>query len=200
MNSLVISSFFRVALIGAMVGCSGETAERPAVRQASCGWNDTVRLRPQGIGALRIGMSTVDLMRQCTVIRDTTELLEGQPQRFVYVRVGPAVAYVEIVQDSVWRIGTNDARLRTVDGLGVGTLLHTLLASDPEWAAHGERGVAVGLRSHCRLSFLLTPMFQAPDRPLVVRQLADLRKASPSTQVAEVLIVGSAHCDERATG
>lgn len=193
-------SILRVALLGAAVSCGRESSERTPVEQASCGWNDSMRLSPQGIGDLRIGIATADVMRRCALVRDTIEVNEGQPQRVVYVRVGPAVAYAEIVQDSVWRIGTRDSLLRTADGLGVGTPVRTLLGADPEWAAHGEGGVAVGLRGHCRLSFMLAPMFTAPDRPLIVRRISDLQKAAPDTPVVLVLIVGATHCDRRAAG
>lgn len=195
-----VQSFLRVALLSTLVGCSGESNVRAPVAQVTCGWTDSVRLTPQGIGHLRLGTSTAELLRSCAVVRDTTELTEGQAQRVVHLRVGPAVAYAEIAGDSVWRIGTRDSLLRTSDGLGVGTPVRTLLASDPEWAAHGEGVVAVGLRGHCGLSFLLAPMSTAPGQPLFVGGIQDLQKAPPDTPVVEILIVGGAHCEQRATG
>jgi hypothetical protein len=145
-------------------------------------------------------MSAADVTRRCVVIRDTIEFREGQSERLMYVRVGPAVAYVEIVRDSVWRIGTRDSLLRTDDGLGVGTRVGTLLASDPAWAGNGEGGIAVGLRGQCRVSFLLAPMFTAPAHPLVLERIADLRSGAAETPVVEVLVTDAGHCGRRDAG
>ena len=183
-----------LSLLSAVGSCGREPSERVLVDQQTCGWTDSTRIGPKGIGDLRIGMSLADVTQRCAVIRDTIEYGEGQPQRFVYVRIGGAVAYVEIAKDSVWRMGTRDSLLRTVDGLGAGTAVRTLLASDPAWVAHGEGVVAVGLRRHCGLSFLLAPMFTAPGRPLFLRRVDDLRKAAPETAVVEVLVVTPGHC------
>jgi hypothetical protein len=115
-------------LVWLLGGCGGDRAARTFVESSRCGWSDSTRLSARGIGDLRIGVSAADLVTRCSVVRDTTEFREGQPGRVIYVRVGPGVAYAEIVQDSVWRIGTRDSLVRTRDGLGVGTALGTLLA------------------------------------------------------------------------
>ncbi len=185
-------------LITAVIGCGGEPVERAPIDVARCGWSDSTRLTTQGFADVQLGMAVADLTRRCDVVRDTMESLEGQAQRVVHVRVGTAIARAEIVNDSVWRIATRDSLLRTAEGLGVGTPVSTLLASDPAWAAHGEGAIAVGLRGHCGLSFLLAPIYTAPNQPLVVRRPSDLQKAPPETKVIEVLVVGTGHCDRGA--
>lgn len=182
------------AVLALMVAC-GDAPERSSPRQAKrCGWSETTRLTADGIGALRVGTSAAALARSCDVIRDTIETLEGQPQRVMYVRLGTATAYAEVVGDTVWRIGTRDPLLRTTDDLGVGSSVTALIAAGPAWTAHGEGAVAVGLRRHCGLSFLLTPMFTAPNRPFILRDVSDLQRAPAGTAVERVLIVGNGHC------
>lgn len=171
-------------------------AERDTTGAAlTCGWKPSTRLTSDSVANLRIGLSVEELRQRCRVVRDTVRKdAEGGLQRVVRVQLGPAVADAEVTDGVVWRLTVTDPRLRTRDDIGVGSPLSQLLAAAPAWAANGETGVFVGLRTHCGLSFRLDTRAPGVPRPWVVSGVADLRHAPPSTPVDQVLAVGSGNC------
>jgi len=152
---------------------------------AACG---TPVLDGNGIGAVRIGMEVDSVKARCVVARDTVELRsEGEPERILVVVFGSDSVTAEVDSAHVWRLEIRSPRFRTLDSLGVGTPLGTLLAlPGGVQGLTGEGGLFLLAEARCGLSFQLSAAgLSGGDW-----QRARLRTLPDSTHVTRVLVVG----------
>lgn len=158
------------ALVCVLLACDGgEPAERGAAppdsvatSTADCavpsgevqiGPPGDVQIGP-GVGVLRPGAAVADLMRQCTIDRDTVvHDAEGMPQRQLRVVLGPDTAIAEVVADSVWRVRITSRRFRVLDSLGVGTPAGVITRIPGARALIGEGEVYLTIPAACGVSF-----------------------------------------------
>jgi hypothetical protein len=145
-------------------------------------------LTDEGVGKIRIGESVESLRRDCTVVRDTTELgAEGMPTRMVSVLFPRDTVEAEIVDDKVWRVAIDSPRFSTADSLHVGTPLARLLRLRTPQGMTGEGALFVMSPDHCGLSFRIsdngTPALRDPSQ-------AALSRLPAATHVSTILIVG----------
>jgi hypothetical protein len=118
----------RLILVLALFGCEvrkvSPASDSSTFATSSCG--DGV-LGGEGIGELRLGTTVETVRQKCNVLRDTTAMgAEGMPARKLTVALSRDTVEAEIVNGRVWRIAVGSPRLRTADGLGVGTSIDRL--------------------------------------------------------------------------
>lgn len=145
-------------------------------------------LTDEGVGKIRIGESVESVRRDCTVVRDTTELgAEAMPTRMVSVLFPRDTVEAEIVDDKVWRVAIDSPHFSTADSLRVGTPLTRLLQLRTPQGMTGEGALFVMSPDHCGLSFRLSetgsPILRDP-KP------AALSRLPTATHVTNILIVG----------
>ena len=90
------------------------------------------------VGVVRIGMPFDSLRARCRVVRDTTEMNEGEEQRVVYALVGDDTLRIEVSRDSVWRIGVRRPGFATRDSIRVGMPLSRFLVGRHPTIGVGE--------------------------------------------------------------
>jgi len=168
----------------AAVSATGGT---PSARAdaSSCGGEI---LTDEGVGNIRIGESVESVRRDCTVVRDTTELgAEGMTTRMVSVLFPRDTVEAEIVDDKVWRVTIDSPHFSTADSLRVGTPLTRMLRLRTPQGMTGEGALFVMSPDHCGLSFRLSdngsPVLRDPSP-------AELSRLPADTRVSNILIVG----------
>lgn len=167
---------------------TGAGGEAPSGVDAPSG-SDCVATQITGdsVGPLQIGATVAQVRARCAVVRDTTVPgPEGQPSHRIAVVMGGETVDGEVRNDRVWRVPVTSTRLRTADGLGVGTPLARLLELRDVRPAMGE-GLYVLSPAHCGLSFQL----RNPAGPLPpATTVAQLRALPAGTVVSRVLVTG----------
>lgn len=142
----------------------------------------------QGVGCLTIGAPVAGLAAPCRVLDDRTGPgAEGMPERRIVVSLGADTLTATVVADSVWRIEVDGSRLRTSDGIGVGSGVRELLERPGSRMIGGEGLLFVTLSGHCGMSFQvpLDGLSQIPEEAA--------REVTPEARVSRVLLFG---CDE----
>lgn len=193
-----------IALFSTVVACETKKSHPvPDSQQASAGVSATEGtssprtggpacggeiLTDEGVGKIRIGESVESVRRDCTVMRDTTELgAEGMPTRMISVLFPRDTIEAEIVEDKVWRVAIDSPHFSTADSLRVGTPLTRLLQLRTPQGMTGEGALFVMSPDHCGLSFRLSyngsPVLRDPSR-------AELSRLPADTRVSNILIVG----------
>ena len=134
-------------------GSAGEFGPTPGPGQ--CEYRSAARLTGDGIGGLRVGRGVESLESDCVIVSDTIDPRgpEGRPRRLVRVELGPDTVTAEIVEDRIFRLDVESPRIRTVDGLGVGSTIDELLQLQDLRGAAGEGRLFAISPSHCGLSF-----------------------------------------------
>jgi hypothetical protein len=157
-----------------------------------CGYRAAARLTGDGIGSLVIGRPVEELGGDCLVVSDTVDPLgpEGMPQRLVRVELGPDTVTVEVADDRLFRLDVRSPRIRTVDDLGVGTMLGELLHVQDLRGVSGEGALFAVSPSHCGLSFGLGP--EPPDRAGTSWTRGALAELPDTLTVRRVLAYGCA--------
>ena len=180
----------RFVLLLALIGCakkeSTDDASSTVSASSSCG--DAV-LADDGIGELDIGTTVESVRQKCNVLRDTTVMgVEGMPARKLIVALSSDTVEAEIVDGRVWRLAVTSSRLKTADGLGVGTSIERLRQLKSPRLMTGEGALFVATPDHCGMSFRLTNT--GPDALRGNRDQAGLSRLPASAAVSEVLIFG----------
>lgn len=192
---------FRIMPLGLLLllGCgtdadrSGDSSvlmrRRAAVRIKDCGVADTTVMTGHGIAELRLTRMVDEVVRRCTVVRDTVELREeALPARILSVDLGRDTVEAQPAGGKLWRIAVDGPAFRTADSLGVGTPLSRLLEIPGVRAATGESAdIYVFSPQHCGLSFRTSARSDGSIRRWTVDAL---RRLPPETRVEEVLITG----------
>jgi cytochrome c5 len=169
-------------------GAAPGGATSPSRPKSSCG--DEV-LTDEGIGELRIGTTVESVKQKCNVLRDTTALgAEAMPARKLTVALSRDAVEAEIVNGRVWRIAVDSPRLRTADGLGVGTSIGRLRQLKEARLMTGEGQLFVASPEHCGMSFKLSNV--GPDALRGSTGRAGLARLPDTAVASEVLIFG---CD-----
>ena len=193
-----------IALLSTSAACDAKKAQPlPDSQQASAGVSATDEtssprtdgpvcggeiLTDEGVGKIRIGESVESVRRDCTVVRDTTQLgAEAMPTRMVSVLFPRDTVEAEIVDDKVWRVAIDSPHFSTADSLRVGTPLTRLLQLRTPQGMTGEGALFVMSPDHCGLSFRLSdnglPVLRDPSR-------TELSRLPAGTHVSNILIVG----------
>jgi hypothetical protein len=204
------SKMRRLVLAFALIGCEAKRETPPAAQPSSPAATDpaaaaatgaaTSPSRPksscgnelltdEGIGELRVGTTVESVKQKCNVLRDTTALgAEGMPARKLTVALSRDTVEAEIVNGRVWRIAVDSPRLRTADGLGVGTSIGRLRQLKNARLMTGEGQLFVGSAEHCGMSFKLANV--GPDALRGNTGRAGLARLPDTAVVSEVLIFG----------
>jgi hypothetical protein len=141
------------------------------------------------IGVIRIGMAIPDVREHCRILRDTTEMNEGEPGRVVYVLVAHDTLRLDALRDSVRFIKARGPRFVTPDSLHAGMPLARLLIGRHPRVLVGEGKVYLLDPGHCGISFGLSHEAYAQAPHLDTAALAHLRR---STTIDEILVTGTA--------
>jgi|SRR5690348_11084713 len=120
-----------------------------------CGGTSSVSIRDSSVGELQLGLTIDQVRARCAVVRDTTlpNWDSVEPERVLFIQVGSDTVQAAIdAKGHVVRIYVDSRKLRTVDGIGVGTKLRALTKPGAVGAA-SEATFGVTLREHCGLRF-----------------------------------------------
>ena len=161
----------------------------PAAAVRSCGAEEGT-LRGDRVGSLRLGMSPDGVKRVCTVVRDTTEMPEGQPQRMLVVTTAGDTLRAAIEDGRVYSIVVESPRFRMLDSLHAGMPLSRLLGLPRLTGGRGEYGLYVwsDAPETCGVSFLVRfagrdPMIRAVNRE-------SLEPYAASARITQALVRG----------
>src|SRR5436190_4649979 len=162
----------------------------PPSQAHSCGVTPSVSVNDSGVGALRLGLTIAQVLARCAVVRDTTlpnwDFVE--PERVLFVQLGSDTVQAALdTNGRVVRIYVDGRKLRTIDGLGVGTKLRALAKPGATGAA-SEATFGVTLREHCGLRFAVAGV-QGVEQGAELDDLS-LRSLPPGPTVTRVEISG----------
>jgi hypothetical protein len=167
---------------------SGDTTRggvEPGPGIPACGISSESRVGEDGLGLLRIGVSLDAIRGSCAVISD--EMVDSVSGR-ARVDLGRDTAQVELSNGKIRRITLTHQAYRTVDSLGVGTHIPTLMRlRDAVGLTERNRLYAVS-PAVCGLRFMM--MDPAPRPPAAQSGRAALRRLSGETRTRELEIVG----------
>jgi hypothetical protein len=139
------------------------------------------------VGIVRIGMPVDSVRARCRVVRDTTEMNEGEDQRVIYALVGSDTLRIEVVQNAVWRISVRRPGFATRDSIRVGMPLSRFLVGRHPTIGVGEGRVYLFDPRHRGNSFGLSDEAYARIPKLTP---AGLSRLPPSTVIDEILVTG----------
>jgi hypothetical protein len=142
------------------------------------------------VGVIRIGMSVASVRERCRVLRDTTEMNDGELGRVVYALVVRDTLRIDVLHDSVWFIKVRGPGLATTDSIHVGVALARFLVGRHPTVLVGEGKVYLLDRQHCGNSFGLSREAYARAPGLTAAALARLPR---STMIDEILVTGTAN-------
>jgi len=165
-------------------------AAEPGAGLNGCGITADSRVRDDGIGLLRMGMSLDAVRANCTVLSERPGANDAP--MVAMVDLGRDTAAVEFVSGSLQRITLHHQAYRTADSLGVGTHISRILALR---GATGitERGKLYAVSpAYCGLRFMM--MNPAPSAPSAQSGRAALRRLEGENRVRELEI---ASCPRR---
>jgi hypothetical protein len=140
------------------------------------------------VGMIHIGMPIDSVGERCRILRDTTEMDEGESVRIVYALVGRDTLRFAVLRDSVWMITVRRPGFTTRDSIRVGTPLSRFLRVEQHpTILVGEGKVFLLDRDHCGNSFGLSA--QAYRR--LPRTVAALARLPRSTVIDEIIVRGT---------
>ena len=173
----------RALILLALVACREDTPARAPEVAAP-----PPRLTGDGIGCLSIGAPLATLAGECRIVADrVVPGPEGTQERRVDIAVGADTLTATIAGDSVWRAEITSERVRTADGIGVGTAAGELLARSGSRVVGGEGRLFITLEDHCGVSFELG---QVPRELLGVSPEQAAERIPRESPVTRVLVFG----------
>jgi hypothetical protein len=147
------------------------------------------------VGIVRNGMPIDSVRTRCQIIRDTSEMNEGEDQRVVYALVAGDTLRIEANRGMVWRLSVRRPAFATTDSVRVGMPLSRFLNGRQLRIGIGEGKVYVFDSRHPRNSFGLSHEAYARAPKLTV---AALRRLPRTTIIDEILVTGfSKQVDKR---
>ena len=85
----VVTRAILLAAVAVLAACTQESAERDTTAVSAdaktVGRCSDATITDDRVGAVRVGMSVDSLRQECPIIRDTTEMAEGEPGRVIDV-------------------------------------------------------------------------------------------------------------------
>jgi hypothetical protein len=139
------------------------------------------------VGRIRLGMTIADLRNDCSILRDTIEVNEGEAGRVVYALVAHDTVRLDVLHDSVRFIRVHGPRFVTPDSIHAGMPLFRFLIGRQPRVLVGEGKVYLRDPQHCGISFGLSPEAYAHAPKLTTAALARLPR---STTIDEILVTG----------
>src|SRR4051812_45940914 len=138
-------------------------AAEPGAGLSGCGITSESRVRDDGIGLLRMGMSLDAVRANCTILSERPGANDGP--MVAMVDLGRDTAAVEFISGALQRITLHHQAYRTADSLGVGTHISRILALRGSTAIT-ERGKLYGVSPvYCGLRFMLMNPAPTPPSP-----------------------------------
>jgi hypothetical protein len=156
------------------------------VARPSC---DQFQITENGAGAVLIGDPRDSVRTRCRVLSDSTAVDgDGMVQGRVVLGVGGSTLVAQIANDRVNGIFATDSLFRTLDGLGPGTLVRSMLQLPGAVVLEGVHDLSLVVAAHCGL------YFQIP-KPAVLPEAggkwADVVTAlPPDTRIERVVVRG----------
>lgn len=145
------------------------------------------RILGDRVGPIRIGMPVDSVRMRCRLVRDTSEMNEGEAGRVVYALVGGDTLRIEIERDAVWRLSVRRPGFATRDSIHVGLPLARYLVGRHPAIGVGEGKVYLFDAHHRGNSFGLSAEAYARVPHLTPAGLARLPR---STVIDEILVTG----------
>jgi hypothetical protein len=136
---------------------------------------------------VRIGMALDSVRVLCPIVRDTSELNEGDAYPVAYALVAGDTLRLEIDKGAVWRISVTRPTYLTVDSIHVGTPLSSFIANHNPEVMVGEGHVVLVDKCHPGNSFGLSREAISRVPGLTAAGLATLPR---STFIEVILVVG----------
>jgi hypothetical protein len=139
------------------------------------------------VGIVRIGMAIASVREHCPILRDTTEMNEGERGRVVYALVARDTLRIDVLHDSVRFIKARGRGFTTRDSIFVGMSLARFLNGRHPSILVGEGKVYLLDRQHCGISFGLSreAYVKAPRLDAFA-----LKRLPRSTTIDEILVTG----------
>ncbi len=150
------------------------------------------QLRGDRVGALRLGMPPDSVKRLCTVVRDTTEMPEGQPTRVLIVATGGDTLRATLEDGKVYSVVVESPRFMIADSLHAGMPLSRVLGLPRLTGGRGEYGLYVwsDAPQTCGVSFLVK--FAGRDPMIRDVNRAALEPYAATARITQALVRG---CD-----
>ena len=169
---------------------SGDTTRggvEPGPGIPACGISPESRVGEDGLGLIRIGVSLDAIRGSCSVI---SEQMIDSVTGSARIDLGRDTALVALQNGNIRRITLFHQAYRTLDSLGVGTHISTLMRLR-EAAGVTERNRLYAVSpAVCGLRFMM--MDPAPSPPAAQTGRAALRRLAGETRTRELEIVGCA--------
>ena len=148
------------------------------------------QLRGDRVGALRLGMSPDSVKRLCTVVRDTTEMPEGQPTRVLIVATAGDTLRATLEDGKVYSVVVESPRFRLADSLHAGMPLSRVLGLPKLSGGRGEYGLYVwsDAPETCGVSFLVR--FAGRDPLIRDVSRATLEPYAATARITQALVRG----------
>lgn len=191
----VVTRAILLAAVAVLAACTQESAERDTTAVSAdaktVGRCSDATITDDRVGAVRVGMSVDSLRHECPIIRDTTEMAEGEPGRVIDVLAAGDTLRAAIANDSVRVIAVRRPSFATADSIHVGMPLSRCLIGRHPRMLIGEGRVFLRVEGHCGNSFGLSREAYQRLPALEESTLADL----PATTVIDEILVlgGSTH-------
>ncbi len=167
----------------ALLACTSNSA-----KPKDCGVARGAVISDSGIGLLRIGLTVEQVKQRCHVVVDTIrpnyDFVEDE--RALLVLLGRDTVLAWVPTGTVSSIEITSRSFRTVDSLGVGTTLATLLERGNVTAATGEASTQATVPNYCAVRFILSYSGSGEDGQEYTAE--DLRAWPPGVVVTGVTI------------
>ena len=191
----------RLSLLLLLAACRGPTPAKPAptppivaaspapAPTRTCGVEQG-QLRGDRVGALRLGMSPDSVKRLCTVVRDTTEMPEGQATRVLVVAAAGDTLRATLEDGKVYSVVVESPRFRIADSLHAGMPLSRVLGLPKLSGGRGEYGLYVwsDAPETCGVSFLVK--FAGRDPMIREVSRAALEPYAATARITQALVRG----------
>ena len=155
--------------------------------RASC---DRYVLVENGTGAVQMGAARDSVRARCRILGDSTTADDQGVHGALVIGVGSSSAMAQIADDRVNGLFVTDSLFRTIDGLGPGTLVRSLLEMNGATVLEGLTDLSIVVEAHCGLFFRIP-------KPAVLPQdgqrWRDVVKAMPPDTRIERVVVRGCH-------
>jgi len=176
------------AILAVHAPTAAQIARQLAAESHRC--SGKLTLTGDGVGAVRVGATVAAVRKACHVGRVKKQRDdEAQLERVLEFKIGKTPITAELDHGRVWRVVVDGEDLKTLDKLGVGSPLSSLLAYGDVTAAEGEGWLYATIPGRCGVSFRLSyEPKTGEDRDNWTTAL--LSRLPADTQVTQVLLFG----------